>query len=198
LIEIIPASRSDSVWIADLIGSAFHHLGVAQWLVPDPVERARILPRNVAIYVDYGIAYGEAQVTSERSAVAVWVPRGGRELPPPEDYERRLADACGAWTDRFAQLDALFEVNTPPKPHHHLAFLAVRPDRQGAGLGSALLERYHARLDRIGEPAFLEASSPGSRRLYLRHGYRDIAEPYIVGDGAQLWPMWRDARVPVA
>jgi len=191
--EIATARPSDAVWIAELIGSAFHQLGVAKWLVPDPDERARILPRNFALYVEYGIAHGEAHVMADRSAVAIWIPRGYKELPPPEDYDRRLAEACGAWTPRFAHLDGLFEEHTPPKPHHHLAFLAVHPDRQGAGLGTALLAHYHERLDHTGEPGFLEASSTGARRLYLRHGYRDFGDAYTVGDTGIFYPMWRDA-----
>ncbi len=191
---IATARPSDAPWIAELIGSAFQHLGVTQWLVPDPDERARILPRHFAIHVEWGLAHGEAQVTTDRSAVAIWVPRGTRELPPPEDHARRLAETCGPWADRFAHLDALFEEHTPPKPHHHLAFLAVHPDRQGAGLGSALLAHRHEHLDRTGEAGFLEASSTGARRLYQRHGYRDFGAAYTIGDTGIIYPMWRDPR----
>jgi GNAT superfamily N-acetyltransferase len=76
--------------------------------------------------------------------------------------------------------------------------LAVRRDRQGRGLGSTLLGHYHGRLDRRSVAAFLEASSPRARTLYLRHGYRDLGETYDVGDGARLWPMWREPRPSTA
>ncbi|HEX5493068.1 MAG TPA: GNAT family N-acetyltransferase [Mycobacteriales bacterium] len=85
----------------------------------------------------------------------------------------------------------MFEAHHPSEPHHYLAFLAVRPERQGAGLGSALLRHHHARLDRTGVAAYLEASSPRSRELYLRHGYRPRGEPFTVPDGTPFWPMWR-------
>ena len=50
-------------------------------------------------------------------------------------------------------------------PHHHLAMLAVRPDRQGRGTGTTLLGRYHEILDRdVGVPAYLEASDLRTRR----------------------------------
>jgi GNAT superfamily N-acetyltransferase len=186
------AESADTDWIAELIGAAFCHLGPTRWLVPDPAQRAGILPRTFAIYVEHAMAHGEVHVTTDRSAAAVWVPRGWAPLPPPADYDRRLADVCGEWTDRFRQLDELFEKHTPTTAHHHLAFLAVRRDRQGAGIGSSLLSHHHARLDREGLPAFLEASSPRARSLYLRHGYRDLGEPYAVGNGSLFWPMWRE------
>ena len=192
------ADRTDIDWIADLIGAEFHHLSVTQWLVPDPGQRARIMPGNFAIHVEHAMSHGEVHVTTDRSAAAVWVPRGWAPLPPPADYDRRLADVCGEWTDRFRHLDELFEKHVPAPAHHYLALLAVRRDRQGTGLGSTLLGHYHARLDLQQIAAFLEASSPRARTLYLRHGYRDLGEPFEVGDGARLWPMWRKPRVNVA
>ncbi|HEX6873172.1 MAG TPA: GNAT family N-acetyltransferase [Micromonosporaceae bacterium] len=188
------AQPGDERWIAELIGAAFFHLKVVEWLVPDPAQRARVLPGNFEIFVAYGLAHGEVHVTADQAAVAVWIPRGYSDLPPPDDYDARLARACRPWTDRFVELDRLFEKFHPEPAHHHLAFLAVHPDRQGAGHGSALLRHYHHRLDAQGEPAFLEASSTGSRDLYLRHGYRLLHDPYAAPNGALFWPMWRDPQ----
>ncbi|GAB3958082.1 hypothetical protein GCM10027614_74860 [Micromonospora vulcania] len=85
----------------------------------------------------------------------------------------------------------MFAANHPHTDHHHLAFLATRPDRQGQGLGTALLEHHHAWLDEAGMPGYLEASSPRSRDLYARNGYR-TGEPFRVPDGTPFWPMWRE------
>lgn len=78
----------------------------------------------------------------------------------------------------------------PEEPRHHLALLAVDPARQGGGLGSTLLRHHHATLDGNGTPAYLEASSPGSRDLYRRHGY-ELRETFALPDGTKFWPMWR-------
>ncbi len=191
---IVSATAPDAEWIAELIGGSFLHLGVTEWLVPDPAERARILPRNFQIYVEYALTYGTVHVFEDRSAAAVWVPRGFEKLPPPEDYDRRLAEACGPATVRFQQLDELFDTHHPQEPHHHLEFLGVSPARQGTGLGSRLLEHHHATLDRERIAGFLEASSTGSRDLYQRKGYELLGEPYAVPSGALFWPMWREPR----
>jgi GNAT superfamily N-acetyltransferase len=80
-------------------------------------------------------------------------------------------------------------------PHQHLAILAVRPGRQGLGLGTALLNARHHDLDHDGVPAYLEASSPRARDLYQRHGYTmRPGAAFRLPEGPLLWPMWREPR----
>ena len=44
--------------------------------------------------------------------------------------------------------------------------------------------------DRDAMPAYLEATSEGNRRLYLRHGFEVTGEIQLP-DGPNMWPMWR-------
>lgn len=192
-VEIVGAGRGDAEAVTAVIAEAFSSLAATAWLVPEPDQRLRILTGNFRIFVEHALEHGAVLTTADRSAVAVWFPRDGEPLPEPADYDRRLAAAVDPWTERFQVLDALFEANHPAAPHHHLAFLAVRPDRQGGGLGSALLRHYHRRLDASGTAAYLEASSEQSRDLYLRHGYRPHGDPFTLPDGTPFWPMWRPA-----
>jgi hypothetical protein len=41
-------------------------------------------------------------------------------------------------------------------------------------------------------PAYLEASTPGNRRLYERHGFRATEEVMMAPDAPPMWLMWRD------
>lgn len=186
------ATSDDAEQIAALIAVAFTPLPAVAWLVPDPTVRLPIMTANFRILVDHAIDYGDVELVEDGSAVAVWFPRI-EPIPEPIDYERRLTIACYPWTDRFRLLDELFEDNHPTEPHDHGAFLAVHPDHQGRSLGSTLLRHHHAALDATGTPAYLEASSPGSRDLYLRNGYQ-TREPFTLPDGTPFWPMWRDPR----
>ncbi|WP_326559629.1 GNAT family N-acetyltransferase [Micromonospora sp. NBC_01796] len=186
------AEPAEARALAELIAEAFHPLAATAWLVPDPAVRPKILTDDFHILVEYAIEWGLVETTEDRRAVAVWLPAVGDPLPPPADYDNRLAAACGELTDRFRLLDDLFEANHPHDPHHHLAFLAVAPDRQRQGIGSALLRHRHAWLDEQGLPAYLDASSTDSRDLYARHGYK-VAEPFRLPDGTPFWPMWRPA-----
>jgi len=56
----------------------------------------------------------------------------------------------------------------------------------------------HAWLDDKSMPAYLEASGPRSRDLYLAHGYelRPDAPFYLPEGGPAMWPMMRKPGVP--
>ncbi|WBB69815.1 GNAT family N-acetyltransferase [Micromonospora sp. WMMD812] len=191
-IERLGAAETELV--AGRVAEAFRVLDVTAWLVPDAGKREAVLAGNFEILVGHAMRHGLVYGTADRAGVAVWFPSVGDPAPPPENYDARLAAACGEWTDRFQHLDELFEANHPHPDHHHLAFLAVAPERQGQGLGTALLRHHHAWLDAHRMPGYLEASSEGSRDLYARHGYR-VDEPFRLPDGTPFWPMWREPVV---
>ncbi|MGP4098138.1 GNAT family N-acetyltransferase [Nonomuraea sp. KM90] len=180
------ATAADAGRAAELVATAFAGLRPMAYLVPDRRSRHRIMTADFRIFVDHALEHGEVHLIDD-AAVAVWFPHTS-PLPGPLDYDRRLAEATGEWVERFRVLDDLFEKNHPSSPHHYLAFLAVHPDRQNQGLGTALLRYHHARLG--GLPAYLEASDPRNRDLYARHGY-EAREPFALPDGALFWPMWR-------
>jgi GNAT superfamily N-acetyltransferase len=184
----------DTGEITDLVATAMSDGPVARWLHPDPEVRRREGPQYIGIFVEHAVRYGEVYATADAdtgrlSGAALWFPLTSM-IPPPIDYDRRLKEVAGSAFDRARELDAAMDAHHPLEPHHYLAFLAVRPDRQNRGIGSALLDRHHARLDRAGLPAYLEANDPRNRDLYLRHGY--VCRPTIqLPDGPPLWPMWR-------
>ena len=126
--------------------------------------------------------------------MALWLPAGPGVPGPPTGHRERLAAATAPWTGRFAVFDRALEAHHPAGvPHEHLAILAVRPGCQRRGLGTALLTARHRDLDRDGVPAYLEASSPRARDLYLRHGYTlRPGSAFRLPDGPLLWPMWRE------
>jgi GNAT superfamily N-acetyltransferase len=188
-VSIRRAGPDDAVQVAALIATAFAPLKAVSWLLPEPSIRPRVMTADFLILVEHALNYGHVDVVDQGQAAAVWFDRTV-EVPEPDDYDRRLVEACGDWADRFRVLDELFEKNHPEEPHHHLALLAVDPSRQGGGLGSALLRHHHATLDGAGTAAYLEASSPDSRDLYLRHGY-ELRETFALPDGTKFWPMWR-------
>jgi GNAT superfamily N-acetyltransferase len=190
---IIRAETGQVEQVSALIAEAFEPLEVAKWLVRTDERRGRI-EAQFRILVAHAFVHGHIDLVSDLSGAAVWFHVDGEEeLPPPPDYDARLAAACGPYTERFQALDAAFADHHPHGvAHHHLALLAVAPDRQRDGIGSALLGQHHAHLDGVGVGAYLEASSPESRALYERHGYRVRGGPFSLPDGPPLWPMWRE------
>ncbi|ACZ31386.1 GCN5-related N-acetyltransferase [Xylanimonas cellulosilytica DSM 15894] len=87
---------------------------------------------------------------------------------------------------------AAFGEARPTDPHWYLADIAVAPTAQGLGVGSALLRHRLGAIDdgpRL--PAYLEATTPGSRRLYTRWGFEPTGR--IVVDDAEATAMTRPA-----
>jgi len=183
---------------AALIATAFSSLSVSEWVVPDAPSRVGVLAEVFEILVGHALDHGEIHLVSGAGVAigaAVWF-HADTPVPPPPDYDARLRAAAGELTPRFAQLDDLFEANHPDAPHHYLAFLAVRPAEQNAGIGETLLRHHHSHLDAIGMPGYLEASTLGSRRLYLRHGYHPHGRDFAVPNGALFYPLWRPPVSP--
>jgi GNAT superfamily N-acetyltransferase len=177
--------------LSQVITDAFFDLAVSRWLIPDLAARRRIFPGYFRLYVEHALADGLVCTTPRQDAVALWLPAGEAPTAPPEGYDEQLAAVTGPWIDRFRLFDQTLESRHPTGyAHHHLAILAVRPDRQGHGTGSALLRAHHAALDRDIIPAYLEASDLRTRRLYLAHGYADSGGPLFLPE-AVMYPMLR-------
>ncbi|HEY5986941.1 MAG TPA: GNAT family N-acetyltransferase [Streptosporangiaceae bacterium] len=191
---VVPAGPADADVLSQVIAEAFHALAPSQWLIPDQAARRQILPAYFRIFVDHALAEGVVHTIPSRDAVALWIPAGPAGPAPPAAYPERLAAATGRWAHRFRAFDAALDARHPVGiPHHHLAMLAVRPDKQGQGTGTALLRAHQQTLDRQNMAAYLEASDLRTRQLYLHQGYvLRPNRPIRLPDGGPLmYPMLR-------
>jgi GNAT superfamily N-acetyltransferase len=196
--SVVRADEADLDMLSQVIAGAFHPLAPSRWLIADPAARAKAFPGYFRLYVEHAMAHGVVYTTAGRAAAALWIPAAGHAAGQPAGYRARLSAVTGSWLDRFLAFDAALDARHPAGiPHHHLAILAVRPDRQGQGAGTALLRFHHQILDRdAGAPAYLEASDLRTRRIYLRHGYTDHGPPIRLPGGPLMYPMWRQGRHP--
>lgn len=209
---IVRAGEADIEVLSQVIADAFFPLAPCQWLIPDPAARRDIFPGYFRMYVEHAMADGLVHTTPGRDAAALWIPLGPQLPEPPDGYDEHLAEITGPWVERFVVFDAeLDDHHLTGTEHHHLAILAVRPDRQGQGTGTALLDAHHAVLDQEGIVAYLEASDERTHSIYLRHGYTDYRTPIQLppssflhrDDGApgqpadrvQMYPMVRHPQV---
>jgi len=188
-----PAGPDDAAVLAQVIADAFDDLAVSRWLVPDPGTRRAIFPGYFALHVGHALDRGRVLTTPDRDGVALWLPvPAGGPGEPPAGYHARLAALAGQHLARFQALDHALDRHYPDGPaHEHLAVLAVRPDRQRLGIGSALLIARHGTHDRNGTPAYLEASDPAKAAIYRTHGYTDLPAPIQLPGGPAMYPMWR-------
>jgi ribosomal protein S18 acetylase RimI-like enzyme len=123
---------------------------------------------------------------------ALWLPPGVE--PDGAQMEAHLAATIPA--ERLAALAEGFAMQAalhPHEPHWYLPWIGVRPEAQGAGIGSILLRQGLARADSEEMPAYLEATDPRNAMLYARHGF-EVTGIVLAPGYPQIITMWRPAR----
>ncbi len=186
------ATMADAADLARLFAVAFNTDPVFNWMARNDGARLPALQEFFRwILAERSISHGEVWMTD--GAAAIWLPPGAAASPGGFIEQLGLLPLflrlCGiSRLLRGAALDEAMEKSHPREPHYYLGFIAVAPEHQGQGLGSALLS---ATLQRIGRvPAYLENSNPRNTPLYERHGFvsgKNIAPK----EAPSMTAMWR-------
>lgn len=196
--QVIRASTDDTDILSQVIAAAFCDLAPSIWLAPSREDRQAILPGYFRLLVEHVTAAGVVHTVPDRTAAALWLSAGPQSPALPADYDERLAAVTGPLVDRFRAFETALHARQPAEqPHWYLAVLAVHPDSQGRGTGTALLHAGHEMTDRDSLPVYLEASDLRTRRLYLHHHYTDHGAPLQLPGGPCMHPMQRDPGRPV-
>ncbi|MEW2167816.1 GNAT family N-acetyltransferase [Streptomyces sp. NPDC007084] len=215
-VAIRVAGEGDREAVVRLLDQAFQDDPVSGWVFPDPAHRRATHHKLMAAFTDIVLAEGRIDLAEDGSACALWldVPAGEHgggdgEHGGGETVAEAGADAGAGADDGPAQLRAAVdpenerveligrltaEAHPSGRAHAYLWMIGVSPERQGEGLGSALIESVLDRCDREGLAAYLEASNARSRALYDRLGFVLTGDPIDLPDGPRMWPMWREPR----
>jgi ribosomal protein S18 acetylase RimI-like enzyme len=136
--------------------------------------------------------------TDDHAGVALWHPAGYRG--PGFVTSLRLVPAMTRLAGGFRRLRevsravaALEEHRSRhvPGPHVYLSALGVDPERQGEGIGTALMGPELARADAAGHPAYLETATGRNVLLYERVGFAVVEELTLPGTDIHGWLMRR-------
>jgi GNAT superfamily N-acetyltransferase len=170
---------------------AFHDDPVLRWLLP----REELVQRGFAFYLRrIWLRHDACWMTADGLGVACWLPPGAWHLGPLAQLRLMpgmIATIGGGLPRLFSGLGAM-EKGHPHRPHWYLPVLGVRPEAQGRGIRSRLLGVVLRRCDQDRVPAYLEATTPGNRALYERHGFDVTEEARLPKDGPPFWRMWRE------
>ncbi len=191
--DVRQAGIADARSLADALAAAFYADPVMSWLIPDDRTRHARLRRFFRIEVqDLGLRRGTVWTTSKRDGASVCMPPGKWRLPPSVAIGRGPAymAAFGRRLPLATALMARLEKRHLRQPHWYFAAIGVVPEMQGRGIGGALMRPTLERCDREGLPAYLEASSERSARLYRRLGFEDREEFRFAGS-PPIWLMER-------
>jgi len=189
------AAGHDLPALVETLTAAFMEDPVMTWWMPDRERRRQLLPVCFELIVDVNHPHDELYTTDPVPAAgAVWIPPGCQPTgEQAEEYVGWFVEAAEETAERLLCALELMDAHHPTESHAYLFLLGARPQWQSQGLGSALLREVLERCDRDGTPAYLEATSLGNQRLYLRHGF-EVTGEIALPDGPSLWPMWREPR----
>jgi ribosomal protein S18 acetylase RimI-like enzyme len=183
-----PATDADLVTLSETLAAAFFDDPVFSWCYADHARRRQILPGWFQAVTGANLAHGGIYTTDGVVAGAVWVPAGSEE---DEQLGAALGDISGEYAETLFEIFELMAEKHPGEPHHYLFLLGTRPGWRCRGIGSELMRPVLEMCDRDAMPAYLEATSEGNKRLYLRHGFEVTGEIKLPG-GPSMWPMWRE------
>ncbi|MFF1932642.1 GNAT family N-acetyltransferase [Streptomyces sp. NPDC058228] len=194
--RIRQAEAEDREQVVRLLDEAFHHDPVSGWVFPEEAHRRAVHGKFLGVFVDVTLAEGRIDLLEDGTAVALWlpVPAGA---PTEEDTTPALMRATADPDNERAELVGRLTgaIHPHDRAHEYLLMIGVSPDRQGEGIGAALIADVLERCDRDGVPAYLEASSARSRRLYERLGFTFMGTTVELPEGPSMWPMWREPQV---
>lgn len=181
-VRVVRAGQADVTRAARVLAAALRGDAVMEALVPGDHDDAGRLTSVFASTVRAALVRGVVHLACDGDdvvGVAVWEHPGGgtgwagtwaqaKEAP-------RLLAAVGLrhLPDALRAVQA-FAAMRPRRPHWLLEYVAVAPSAHGRGVGSALLAHGLAEVDASGQPAYLEATTDASRRLYERFGFRAV------------------------
>jgi GNAT superfamily N-acetyltransferase len=193
-ISVCKATTRDLPELSETLSEAFFNDPIFSWWIPEDQRRKEILPDFFRVIGEACLAGDEVYRSADGAAAAVWTPPGGQ--PTEEEMAElapHLAEATGEYAGRLFEFLALMDDKHPKAPHFYLFLLGTRPGWQSQGIGSALLRAVLDGCDETATPAYLEASSEGNKRLYLRHGF-EVTDELRLRDSPPLWCMWRPPR----
>jgi ribosomal protein S18 acetylase RimI-like enzyme len=185
---------------ARLLARAFADEEFFSYVLPDPTDRAAILPALIEQTVSRAQAHGVCYTTAG-------APRGVAVWHMPDTTITELATFAGGFDvtaaamgpaaiERLQSLLHFFEdlrTRLLPQPHWYLLLVGVDPAYQGQGLASRLLQPAFARADADGRPCYLETTTASNVALYARYGFSVLVEDDAPG-GLHFWAMARPPR----
>lgn len=196
-IEVREAGPGEEAPIALSLAEAFWDDPVQMFLLPDEKSRHR---REVGLFSvllrGHYLRLGATYVTADHGGAAMWAPPGKAVLPFTAviRHSPAMLRSLGRRSLLALQVLSSIEKQHPKEPHWYLGVLGTRPEQQGKGIGSALLQPILERCDAEGLPAYLESSKHSNLAFYGRHGFEVTGEINLAKGGPPVWPMWREPR----
>jgi len=187
------ANASDRHDVIVTLTRAFESDPAARWMYPDSSRYHQHFPTLIDALGGRALDHDSAFRTEDFAGAALWLPP---DVGPDEDALMTLVETsvdAHLKEAAFTMFEQMGHYH-PSVPHWYLPLIGVAPERQGQGVGAALLTHALARCDADRLPAYLEATSNASVPLYRRHGFEVVAVIHSGASAPPIYPMVREPR----
>jgi len=191
------ATVNDRQSVVDMVVSAF---------AGDPLVAGHLFgprfaewgPLFFGYLFDVRVDDGEVWVTDALDSVAMWTLPGGSSMSQADRdrlWESVRAQFDAATDHRVDTFGELMQALKPAPPFWYLGVLATRPQSQGRGLASSVVQPVLSRADEAGLTCGLETASRPALALYARLGFSTVTDAALA-DGTPLWWLERPPQPP--
>jgi GNAT superfamily N-acetyltransferase len=159
----------------------------------DPSRRAAQYRQFWALLAEGAMRFDWVWLCEGDRATTVWLPPGCSELAPEQEaaFEAFARTLLGPGAGRLLQTVERFSAARPSEPHYYLSLLATDPSHRGHGYGMALVADNLARIDAVGQAAYLESTNPVNLGRYRGVGFEETGGFWLPDDGPYVTTMWR-------
>lgn len=199
--RITPLSEADRPSAVEALARAFRDnpLNLAVIRSRDPAVRMRCNVHGMRVLLPVAQARGlvlAAKVDGRLAGALVAATPFGYPLPAPAPAARIRCLLGQGWSvaRRWGRVFEALHAVHPLEPMGYLGTLGVDPALQARGVGTALLNRWLAGLDRKAIGAYLETDRVENLAFYRRAGFEVVGETRV--QGVVIWRMQRAPGSP--
>ena len=188
------AGDRDRTAIAATLARAFGDDPATSFIFPDPVLRAKRLPRLFALLFDEDV-HGMRLVTAGGEAATLWRPPG-KNRTSKLDLVREalpLLSIFGTAIGRALAVSDAIDLHLPQGDYWYLHIAGCEPAQQGKGFGGAAVRSGLERIAGSGLPAYLETPLERNIGFYQGLGFEVTADWVVPKGGPRFWSMRRAA-----
>ncbi|MHA6803253.1 GNAT family N-acetyltransferase [Salinifilum ghardaiensis] len=186
---IRPAVQSDVPRAVRTLGAAFASYPATQHTVDPERHQERVTELQKLFLTRIGFGVGRVWVADDGDAVAVWTtPESTGTKAVFTEIGPRLAELAGSRASAHEEMERLLQPHRPTEPVWFLATVGVAPERQGQGLGSAVVRPGTETARDTGVPAYLETSDERNLPFYRRLGFT-VETEIPLPHGPRTWCM---------
>jgi ribosomal protein S18 acetylase RimI-like enzyme len=188
------ARREDREAVTRTVSAAFAQ--DPAWLFLLGARYDQLAPRFAGALFDLRVGTGGVWVTADLGAVAMWERPGGDAQSsgdPEQVWKAYRAEAGSEVWERLMAYDRAVDEARPSTPYWYLGVLATHPDRQGAGLATAVMRPVLEDADAEEIDCCLETSTDRNREFYRRRGFAE-STPLHIASGPPTWWLRRAPR----